>query len=151
MYCDQRSQYIRPKSKKNSFRGNYMRKYGNLKNFTLHKIKSPLHVYWFHRCLPTSPFFSASTFSDLTIFASPPRLFQPPWLLEGWEYAKSLRDRFNICWPILTYLPCPTIFTIQYCGTFLNPLTYPKIGRHLWTFPKSNFYCAFFDLRKPRI
>ena len=37
MYWDQRSQYIRPKSKKNSFRGNYMRKYGNcssgLKNF----------------------------------------------------------------------------------------------------------------------
>ena len=30
MYCDQRSQYIRPKSKKNSFRGNYMRKYGSL-------------------------------------------------------------------------------------------------------------------------
>ena len=28
MYCDQRPQYIRPKSKKNSFRGNYMRKYG---------------------------------------------------------------------------------------------------------------------------
>ena len=28
MYCDQRSQYIRPKSKKNSFRGNYSRKYG---------------------------------------------------------------------------------------------------------------------------
>ena len=28
MYCDQRSQYIRSMSKKNSFRGNYMRKYG---------------------------------------------------------------------------------------------------------------------------
>ena len=28
MYCDQRSQYIRPSSKKNSFRGNYSRKYG---------------------------------------------------------------------------------------------------------------------------
>ena len=28
MYWDQRLQYIRPKSKKNSFRGNYMRKYG---------------------------------------------------------------------------------------------------------------------------
>ena len=28
MYCQQRSQYTRPKSKKNSFRGNYMRKYG---------------------------------------------------------------------------------------------------------------------------
>ena len=28
MYYDQRSQYIRPSSKKNSFRGNYMRKYG---------------------------------------------------------------------------------------------------------------------------
>ena len=27
MYCDQRSQYIRQKSKKNSFCGNYMRKY----------------------------------------------------------------------------------------------------------------------------
>ena len=30
MYCDQRSQYIRQKSKKNSFRGNYMRKYGTV-------------------------------------------------------------------------------------------------------------------------
>ena len=28
MYCDQRSQYIRPNSKNNSFRGNYSRKYG---------------------------------------------------------------------------------------------------------------------------
>ena len=28
MYCYQRSQYIRLHSKKNSFRGNYMRKYG---------------------------------------------------------------------------------------------------------------------------
>ena len=28
MYCHQRSQYIRPSSKKNSFRGNYSRKYG---------------------------------------------------------------------------------------------------------------------------
>ena len=28
MYCDQRSQYIRLNSKKNSFRGNYSRKYG---------------------------------------------------------------------------------------------------------------------------
>ena len=29
MYCDQRSQYIRLNSKKNSFRGNYSRKYGS--------------------------------------------------------------------------------------------------------------------------
>ena len=28
MYCEQRSQYIRIESKKNSFRGNYSRKYG---------------------------------------------------------------------------------------------------------------------------
>ena len=28
MYCDQRSQYIKPKSKKNSFQENFMRKYG---------------------------------------------------------------------------------------------------------------------------
>ena len=32
MYSDQRSQYIRQKSKKNSFRGNYSRKYGRLIN-----------------------------------------------------------------------------------------------------------------------
>ena len=30
MYCDQRSQYIRLNSKKNSFRGNYSRKYGSI-------------------------------------------------------------------------------------------------------------------------
>ena len=30
MYCDQRSQYIKPNSIKNSFRRNYLRKYGNL-------------------------------------------------------------------------------------------------------------------------
>ena len=28
MYCDQRSQYVRLNSKKNSFHGNYSRKYG---------------------------------------------------------------------------------------------------------------------------
>ena len=38
MYCDQRSQYIRPKSKKNSFRGNYMRKYGNWKLMKQNKL-----------------------------------------------------------------------------------------------------------------
>ena len=47
--------------------------------------KSPLHVYWFHKYIPTSMFIPASTFSDLAIFASPPRLFQPPRLLERWE------------------------------------------------------------------
>ena len=31
MYCHQRSQYIRPNSKKNSFHGNYSRKYGKWK------------------------------------------------------------------------------------------------------------------------
>ena len=31
-------------------------------------------------------FIPASTFSDLAIFASPLRLFQPPRLLERWEY-----------------------------------------------------------------
>jgi hypothetical protein len=35
MYCDQRSQYIRPNSKKNSFRGHSMRKYGQLKTFRI--------------------------------------------------------------------------------------------------------------------
>ena len=33
MYCDQRSQYIGLNSKKNSFRGNYMRKYGMLRYY----------------------------------------------------------------------------------------------------------------------
>ena len=31
MCCDQRSQYIRLNSKKNSFRGNYLRKYGSFR------------------------------------------------------------------------------------------------------------------------
>ena len=31
MYCHQKSQYIRPNSKKNSFHGNYSRKYGKWK------------------------------------------------------------------------------------------------------------------------
>ena len=35
MYCHQRSQYIRLNSKKNSFRGNYSRKYGIYKIRTL--------------------------------------------------------------------------------------------------------------------
>ena len=52
------------------------------KNFTLQKIKSPLHVYLFHKYFPTSTFIPASTFSDLAIYATPPRLFQPPRLLE---------------------------------------------------------------------
>ena len=40
MYCNQRSQYIRPNSKKNSFRGNYSRKYGiqNLLNRCIHEF-----------------------------------------------------------------------------------------------------------------
>jgi hypothetical protein len=42
MYCDQRSQYIRPKSKKNSFRGNYMRKYGKSKSY---QEKQMVHIF----------------------------------------------------------------------------------------------------------
>ena len=32
--------------------------------------KSPLHVYWFYKCIPTSTFIPASMFSDFAIFAS---------------------------------------------------------------------------------
>ena len=54
MYCDQRSQYIRQKSKKRSFRGNYMRKYGTpisvvfplLSKKLLNKTRSLKQVYW---------------------------------------------------------------------------------------------------------
>ena len=63
-----------------------------------------LHVYWFLRFFPTSiprllelctsffqkippsMFIPTSTFIDLATFAPPPRLFQPPLLLERWEY-----------------------------------------------------------------
>ena len=38
--------------------------------------KSTLHVYGFFKKIPTS------TFIDLATFAPPPRLFQPPRLLE---------------------------------------------------------------------
>ena len=37
----------------------------------------------------------------------------------------------------LTYLPCPTIYTLRpIFGGFLDPPTYPKIRCHLWTFLK---------------
>ena len=45
MYCDQRSQYIRPISKKNGFRGNYSRKYGIC--FWLKNIKDVWSISWF--------------------------------------------------------------------------------------------------------
>ena len=41
MYCHQRSQYIRPKSKKNSFRGNYTRKYITLKRLAAKRNQNP--------------------------------------------------------------------------------------------------------------
>ena len=48
MHCHQRSQYIRPNSKKNSFRGNYSRIYGSHKNFDIpglnkYPFYSPIH------------------------------------------------------------------------------------------------------------
>ena len=44
MYCDKRSQYIRPNSKKNSFRENYSRKYGNF--LKTRKLYENLIVYF---------------------------------------------------------------------------------------------------------
>ena len=38
----------------------------------------------------------------------------------------------------LTYLPQFLPYKIQYFGAFQTP-TYPKIGRHLWTFPLKKF------------
>ena len=32
-----------------------------------------------------------SPFIDFETFAPPPRLFQPPWLLERWEYSSFLK------------------------------------------------------------
>ena len=68
---------------------------------------STLHVYWFlrffppstprllHLCtsffqkIPTTTFIPTSRFSDFATFATPPRLFQPPRLLERWEYVSE--------------------------------------------------------------
>ena len=47
---------------------------------------SELYISFFHK-IPPSPFIPTSTFSDLANFALPPRLFQPPCLLDRWEYA----------------------------------------------------------------
>ena len=41
----------------------------------------------FFQKIPPSTFIPTSTFSDLATFAPSPRLFQPPRLLERWEYA----------------------------------------------------------------
>ena len=50
------------------------------------KKKSTLHIYWFFKKIPASMVILISTFIDFAIFAPPPRLFQPPRLLETWEY-----------------------------------------------------------------
>ena len=47
-----------------------------LKNSILHKRKSTLHIYWFHKHLPPSTFIPASTF---TLFSNH-YYFQPPFL-----------------------------------------------------------------------
>ena len=46
--------------------------------------------------------------------------------------------------PVLTYL-VPTShvrqflpYNVQYLETYLDPPTYSKIGRHLWTFPNDH-------------
>ena len=53
MYCEQRSQYIRPNSKKNSFRGNYSRKYGT-HNFMYIILSIFLYRTWKPQTLITS-------------------------------------------------------------------------------------------------
>ena len=45
-----------------------------------------LCISFFHK-IPPSKFIPTSTFSDLANFAPPQGLFQPPRLLERWEYA----------------------------------------------------------------
>ena len=54
MYCGQRSKYIRLNSKKNSFHGNYSRKYGSQFDFkTCHFLKSD-----FQQRMTTAVFFT---------------------------------------------------------------------------------------------
>ena len=49
MYCEQRSQYIRFNSKKNSFRGNYWRKYGTSNIFLKNHVLTEVFVSIVHR------------------------------------------------------------------------------------------------------
>ena len=83
-----------------------------LKNSTLHKKNSTLLVYWFLRFFPPSTprllhlcsgFFQKippSMFIDFATFAPPTRLFQPPRLIEKWEYSRStcFRSFFGRNW-----------------------------------------------------
>ena len=53
--------------------------------------------------------------------------------------AKGTSEVFR---PFLTYLPTYHVrrffhYNIRYLGAFLDPPSYPKIGRHLWTFPNA--------------
>ena len=66
MYCNQRSQYIRPNSKKNSFRGNYMRKYGILIHDNYFPHSKPIMFF----ILYVSMFYYSAFYSFYNCFVS---------------------------------------------------------------------------------
>ena len=79
-----------------------------LKNSTLHVyylefFHPPLHVYCIYVCTSFFQKIPPSTFSDFATFAPPPRLFQPPRLLERWEYMK-VTEIWILGW-IWTWIP----------------------------------------------
>ena len=46
----------------------------------------------------------------------------------------------HVFWSFLTYLPILSYSITSDFGGYLGPPTYPKIGRHLWTFPCRLFF-----------
>ena len=85
-----------------------------LKNFTLHKEISAFHVYWFLRFFstlhfafiafmhyffpdnPTLHVYSKLHISCFCNFCTPSRLFQPPRLLQRWEYMWFIKQDKNM-------------------------------------------------------
>ena len=99
-----------------------------------------LHVYWFLIVFPhsttcllqlfasffskTSPsrFISTSMWIDFATFAPPPRLFQPPQLLERWEYLGYITFDFTKSFLNFT---CKTLFS----WVALPPLVHSWISK----------------------
>ena len=104
--------------------------------------KSTLHVYWFLRFFPPSTprllelctsFFQKippSTFSDLATFAPPTRLFQPPRLLDRWEYGSyylSICNSLQLKWVNNRQQQLPAYEPVCSCACTYSKKTDEKI------------------------
>ena len=72
-------------------------------------------------------FITLSTFGDFPLLAPPPRLFQPPRLLERWEYLVGPKfwqiwQKLKKRWICIVFFICnPVYFSAKYLYNFVSP------------------------------